>query len=207
TNALAELTLLRKIAPDNNFVKTQWMLLNLKTGHNKKVLALSIKKSAKFEEKLLYTDALALQDEWQRAENVVKNAELCADSITFKQQQATNIRQNKDQWNYYLSLVYKQQLFEPLIKNYYLQILAIKQAKIHERWQPFKSYSTKLMSESLDTHFFDAYVEITHYLGFQQKYEMGCWFLDNLSKQKIRKRYKQRLQEEKNWLRFLINSK
>lgn len=208
--ALGELGTLRKLTPNNKFIENRWMFLNLKLGHINDVLALDKKQMDIIPSKLLYTDALALNGEWEKAALILKNAATDIDSISYIQQQNIIFRQKRFLWQNYLDLVYNNHFinvddFNQL--NYFLQILTIKEAIVHERRPIFSSYAYKMVDKPLNAHFFDVYLEISHYLAFHQKFALNLRYTNKLSKLPLRKRYKQRLQEEKHWLKFLKSQK
>src|SRR5699024_4223980 len=206
--ALNELHILRNIEPKNNYIKSKWMLLNLKKGHIDKVLELSIDEIEMLSSKMLYADAYALTGKWVRADSIMHVITLNADSLAYLQRQVVNVRSNKQLWLHYLDLVYKNELFKPTAYsrlNYFLQILAAKQAIEQEQWHLFTLYIAGMSEESLNRHFFNVYLEISHYLGFRGEFDLAWNIIDRLSSKDTRKRYKRRLHKQKQWLMFLLN--
>lgn len=206
--SLRELTALTNISPQNEFIRNQWLSLSLKMGHINEVLALDKNQIIAIPSKLLYADALALNGEWKKAALIIKNAVANIDSISFMLQQNIIFRQKRFLWQYYLDLVYNNHAFKYDYSrklNYFLKILTIEEAIEHERWQQFNSYANKIVEKPLNSHFFDVYMEITHYLAFYQKFALNLRYTNKLSKLPLRKRYKQRLHEEKQWMEFLIS--
>lgn len=203
--ALAELTTLRRITPENDFVKNRWMFLSLKTGHINEVTTLNSEQIENPASKLLLADAYVLIKNKRVAQKLVRRASE-SDSIPYLLQEMINIRIDTLQWQRYLQLVYNNYYIEPESFegfNYFIQIIAIKKAIERERWQLFRRYATKIMNEPLNLHFFGVYLDVIHYLGFHKDFELAYRLVDKLSRQNLKRRYKQRIKEQKHWLVFL----
>ncbi len=204
--ALDQLQVLREIAPQDSLLKNRWLFLSLKTGKVGQALSIDEQKIKALPTKLLYADALALNSKWDSAQIIVKNAVIQADSLNFILSQALNIRKNKKQWRYYLGLVYQNNFFKPetFQQLYYrIQMLAIEKAIEKERWQIFERYAALVVSQVVNKHYFDLYLQIVHNLGYRQQFELAQRWIERISLLNLRKRYQQRLKQKKQWLEFL----
>ncbi len=206
TGALRQIDKLWTIAPRNEIVENRWIFRNLKAQNFDKVQKQFNHKSP-LSNLLLYADAFAMQAKWDSARKIVEQAAIYPDSLDFSLKQALNIRKDRTRWSYYLNLIYRDNFLADSVfqqSNIQIQLQAIEKAIDHERWTLFERYAEQLVDEALNSRYFDNYSNILHYLGYRQRFKLAKKWIEKVSELKLRRRYRQRLEQNKQWLGFLM---
>lgn len=205
--ALRHLNEAYRIKPKNLLLKSEWSFMNLKQKNIASVQNEASRQDSAMDLQLLYADAYALAEQWKTAGRFVDKAQQYyrenPDSL-FDAAIAT--RMDTLQWQYYLEMTYKDSLFGPKkFQNLYdrTQIRTIDKAISKERWDLFNTYAELLSSVPLSDKYFENYLDIIHMLAYQGNFKLASEWIDKVSLLKLRPRYVERLDNEKEWVRFL----
>lgn len=178
--------------------------MNLKQGYSEKVQEKAAGEDSLADLQLLYADAFALQNNWGKANTFVNNAKLIlgenADS-TFKA--AIETRSDSLQWQYYLSLTYQDSIYAPgkFKKLHYRTKLRMLGKAIDKGHRSLvKAYSDHMLSLPAETGYFEHYIDIIHYLAYIGETNAAKKWVAKITRLNLRKRFKERLKEQKSWI-------
>lgn len=197
------------LKPDNPFIKAEWTFLKLKQGHTDQVINIAALEDTLVDLQLLYADAYRLAGNHSSAKkHLAKGIELYnedpgPDSLS---KAALDTRLDPLQWKYYLELRYGNKLIDD--ENYpellyRSKILTIGKTIETEQWSKLITYSRLLSEFPAETRYFDRYLEMLHLLGYLQEWELADVWISKLDAMEKRQRYKERLQQQKDWITFM----
>lgn len=188
-------------------IKAQWSYHHLVNGNYQHVQQGAALTDTTVDLQLLYADAFALSGEMARARSHLKRAqklfEMRPDSIL---KPALETRRDSVQWKIYRQLTYHQSWPDSATyaqANYRTKVRSLRKAIEHEQWTKMEQYAAQLLSEPIQERYFDDYERLIHYLVFRERIEPASRFIEKLSGLSLRDRYRQRLQQQKEWLLFV----
>lgn len=199
-----------ELRPDNMMLKAEWSFRNLEAGFFEKVRQKAGLQDSNAELQLLYADALLLSGDRETASQHLKYAvqqpKLNSDPDTTLKI-ALQTRQDSTQWRQYVNLRYGKKFPGDEFDNlfYRTKIRAMQQALELEQWVLFKSYAQRMYGSAVDLRYFDTYSSMIHMLGYLQEWELAGKWLARLEVMELRQRYKDRLYQQSQWIRFLKN--
>jgi hypothetical protein len=188
-------------------VKAEWSYRHLLNGDIDKVRQTASPKDTTAELQLLYADAAAMSGKQQQAQLYIKRAqELYEQSPDSLLKPALDTRKDSTQWVMYREMTYKNQLpdsAEFTKANYRTKIRSLRKALNKEYWGSAESYARTLLPYPVQIKYFDDYLQLIHKLGFKGELEIARQWIGKLRVVKLRQRYKERLEQEQLWLKFL----
>ncbi|MEL7833313.1 hypothetical protein [Fodinibius sp. Rm-B-1B1-1] len=188
-------------------LKTEWSYRNLVSGNHGKVQQAATAKDTTVDLQFLYADAFALTKDFEKARgHMVEGERLFEENPDSLLKPALKTRSDSLQWRIYRDLTYgdllpNAKMFEEAL--YRTKIRSIRKAIDQQRWKELKSYANLLLKEPLQQKYFDDYQRLMHHLAFQGKSDLVERFMEKLLAMSLRDRYRERLQEEREWLQFL----
>jgi hypothetical protein len=191
-------------------IKTEWSYRNLMTGHPQKVAHAASFQDTTVDLQLLYADAFAMIENWEEAEKYLsRGKKLFEEKPDSLLKPALETRSDRRQWQIYRAMTYDNILpdsatFDKAVHR--TKVRSVRKAMEQERWQKMKLYADLLLEHSLEQKYFDDYRQLIHHLAFQGQVAMAEEMINKLSSTPLRMRYKERLQQERNWLEFFAPS-
>ena len=188
-------------------VKTEWTYRNLLAEHSLKVQQAVAKEDTTVDLQLLYADAFMMSDDSLQAKyHLEKARKLLSQDPDSLRKQAVETRANPWQWK-----LYRQMTYGDLLPNaadfarvkYRTKVRSLRKAIELERWTIMVDYARQLFQQEASLHYFDDYLSLIHYLGFQGEIGLAKRWIQKIKQKHLRKRYQERLEEEKQWLIFL----
>lgn len=188
-------------------VKTEWSYRNLLAGNPSRVQQAAAPKDTAVDLQLLYADAFMMtEDSLQAQQQLEKAQELFARQPDSLRKPALETRSDAWQWRLYRKVTYREQLpdsidFEKAL--YRTKVRSFRKAVEHERWTAMVGYAHQLLKQEVRLRYFDLYLSLIHYLGFQGKMKLAEKWIQKVEQKSLRDRYQQRLEQEEQWLIFL----
>jgi len=206
TGVLTALNRARTYASDVLPVKAEWSYWHLLNADYQTVQQVASLQDTAIDNQLLYADAFALSGDWNQAEeHLQKGRRLFEADPDSLMKPALETRKDREQWEIYNRITYHNQFPDSVTfatALYRTKIRSLKKAMEQEKWSSVKQYSRWLLGDPLEVRYFDEYLEAIHQLAFLEIYPLAEEFIHRLSKEALRTRYRQRLEQEREWLRF-----
>lgn len=205
--ALKSLEKALRVEEENLLIKREWAYRNLESGNILTVQFAANTQDSSAGLQLLYADAFALDKNTDIASSHINKAvSLAAARSGSAGSDAIATRSNLKQWQAYLKMSYKamlpaQEQFDSLY--YRTKVRAVQQAIKQEEWGHFKRYSHVMAELPVDERYVNDYLQMIHYLGYLQEFELARKWIAKLEKRNLRLRYEQRLKEQEEWVAFL----
>ncbi len=210
TEAIDHLNDALQLIPTKQSVKpaeSRWAYLNLKTGHPRKVAKKASRTDSSITTLLFYADALAMEGKNQSAKEYVRQAE----QLLHKHPDSTlhaalHTRKHRLLWKYYRAIVYHGNAVSDSVFNTldaHTQARALRQAINRQSWKRMKRYASAALGDSLNMIYFGTYLKVIQWLAYEGAFPLAKQWVKKIEKQPLRPRYKQRLQETKEWIHFL----
>ncbi|MGM0545600.1 MAG: hypothetical protein ACQEST_02665 [Bacteroidota bacterium] len=194
-----------------NPIKVEWSYRNLLSGNIEKVQGVASLQDTLVDLQLLYADAFAMADEWNEAkEHLEEGKQFFAENPDSLLQMAIEARSDSLQWKIYSDMTYKDIMPDStsFVKALYrTKIRSIRKAINQERWELVEEYGRVIVRDSLQSIYFDDYQKLIHHLAFLGKKELATDLVATLSDMDLRERYRERLQQEREWIHFLSDRK
>ena len=188
-------------------VKTEWTYRNLVTEHSFVVRQAAAPEDTTVDLQLLYADAFMMGDDSLQARHYLEKAQkLLSKEPNPQQKKAVETRIDPWQWKLYRQMAYKDQLPDSADfarAHYRTKIRSLRKAIEAERWTVMDRYARQLLHQEASLRYFDDYLLLIHYLGFQGEVTIAKTWIQKIEQESLRKRYKERLEQEKQWLKFL----
>lgn len=188
-------------------IKSEWGYRQLVGGHPQKVQQAASLEDTTVDLQLLYADAFALARDWEKAQKHLKKGQQLfvanPDSII---EPAVVTRMDSLQWSIYRKMTYEDQLPDSatFAKAYYrTKIRSFEKAVDKEEWASVDAYARQLSAIPLHCRYFDAYQQIIHHLAFIGNTQLAKQLMKQVMELPLRERYKERLQQEREWIEFL----
>lgn len=188
-------------------MKAEWSYRNLMTGNPQKIQQAASLQDSTLDLQLLYADAFAMTNNEERARPHLDRAEsLFEENPDSLLKPALTTRQNKRQWSIYRQMTYYNNLPDSLTfseANHRTKIRSINKAIDNEQWLLVENYTQQLIDDSLQITYFDDYLHLVHHVSFKGKVELSDQIIEQLGELSLRERYRERLQQQENWVSFL----
>jgi len=159
----------------------------------------------------LYADAFAMTGEWNKADDhLEKGQQLFFQEPDSLLRPALETRVGRRQWEIYRNLTYHSKFPDSTTfaeAHYRTKIRSIQEAIESERWERLQEYIRQLLERPLHLKYFDDYQQYIHQLAFLGKADMAQQFIEEVNALQLRKRYRDRLQQEQKWLDFMKSQK
>lgn len=188
-------------------IKAEWSYRQLMSGNPQTVQQAASRQDTTVELQLLYADAFAMTGDHTQALPFINRAKKLfvqhPDSVLAP---ALATRLNRRQWQIYRQMTYRHTLPDSsaFSEAYYrTKIRSLRKALETEQWQRVESYATQLLTIPLHLRYFDDYQDLIHQLAFLGKRELAARLIKKMSAASLRNRYRERLDQEKEWLLFL----
>jgi hypothetical protein len=192
-------------------IKTEWSFRHLMSGHPKKVQQAASLQDTIVDLQLLYADAFAMKEDYGKARKYLRRGQQLflanPDSLL---EPALATRLDTRQWEIYRRMTYANELPDSSTfaeSHYRTKIRSLKKAIDQERWGRVKIYVQQLSEIPVHQRYFDDYQKLIHNLAFRGEDEMMSRIIERLSKLPLRIRYRERLQQELDWIAFLTSLK
>ena len=194
--------------PQNDLVKDAWVRAQLHQQNYSKAADAITENDTLLTLQVLKADALFLAGKHQVADSVLMDV-----SPDLKKSKAPNfrytvqLREDSLQWNYHVMRRYQRSFpdsstFTDL--NLPNRMLSLNKALLEERDSLIISYTKMLIEHNPNPHWFDIYESAIDQIAYQGHYELAQQWIDLVSKADLRLRYRERLNEQRQWLRFLM---
>jgi hypothetical protein len=188
-------------------IKTEWSYRHLVGGYPEKVRQAATLSDTTVDLQLLSADAFAMTGNWEEAEtHLTKGQKLFVEHPDSLLKPALETRSDRRQWEIYRRMTYENILPDSAVFNEALhrtKVRGIRKAIEEQRWQKMESYAAQLLEQSLQQKYFDDYQQLIHHLAFQNKMSVDKQLLEELKELPLRNRYRDRLQQEWEWIQFL----
>jgi hypothetical protein len=190
-------------------IKTEWSYQNLINGQPQKVEQVASIRDTTVDLQLLYADAFAMTQEWDKAvDHLSKGKQLFTENPDSLLRPAIETRNDSLQWKIYRDLTYRDILpdsaaFVKILHR--TKIRSIRKAIKQERWNLVEKYGRLIARDPFQPRYFDDYQKLVHHLAFQRNDNLVKRFIKKLSAMPLRDRYRERLQQERRWLEFISN--
>ena len=192
-------------------IKTEWSYRNLIEGHPEKVRQAATLSDTTVDLQLLYADAFAMTDNREEAKaHLSKGQKLFAEKPDSLLKPALETRSDLRQWEIYRQLTYDNILPDSTTFGEVLhrtKVRTIRKAIEQDRWDKMKLYAGQLLEESLQQKYFDDYQLLTHHLAFHNDINLAEQLIKKLKELSLRNRYRERVQQEREWIQFLKGNK
>jgi tetratricopeptide (TPR) repeat protein len=210
TKAIRHLNEALKIIPAKQAAKSaesRWAYLNLKTGHPQKVAQRANRSDSSITDLMFYADAFAMDGKMQAAKEYVhRAARLLHKHPDSTLQAALHTRKHSTLWDHYRAIIYRSKPVSDSVFNIldvHTQARALRQAINRQNWKQMKHYASVALGDSLNTIYFDTYLKVIQWVAYEGEIPLAKRWVRKIEKQPLRLRYKQRLQESKEWIGFL----
>jgi tetratricopeptide (TPR) repeat protein len=187
--------------------ESRWAYLNLKTGHPQKVTPKASRTDSSITALMFYADAFAMDGKDQTAKRYIHRAvRLLHKHPDSTLQAALNTRKSSTLWRYYRTMIYNDKPVSDSVFNIldaHTQARALRQAVNRQSWKRMKRYASVALGDPLNMIYFDTYLRMIQWLAYKGEIPLAKQWVRKIEKQSLRPRYKQRLNESKEWIRFL----
>lgn len=197
---------LYQMAPDNLIIKRKWLTYKLEQGDYGDVISSIPENDSIPAFGVLKADAFAMLKNWDAAYNQFeKTWELLPRSYKY----SLELRKDTLNWGYFNSVRYDKKI--PIggdlgERNYSNQLVAIQTAIELIRFGYLASYSASAWEYPLNTDWFGTYEVLIDRLIFLNEFSEAEKWIEALSQSELRPRYKERLQEQREWFNFSSNN-
>lgn len=188
-------------------IKTEWSYRNLVNGYSQKLRQAATLSDTTVDLQLLYADAFAMSGDWGKAIKYLNEGQrLYEESPDSLLKLGLETRSDSVQWKIYRDMTYANLLPDDITfakALYRTKIRSIRKAIEQEQWEKVANYGRLLLKETLQQRYFDDYQRLIHHLAFQKESTLAGRFIEKLSVMPLRERYRERLQQEREWIMFL----
>lgn len=198
---------LYRLDKDNLLVKREWSKLMLKSGKYRSVYDGITDSDTSLTLQLIKADALFLDGERKAAEHHLRRIK-----PRIEQSEALNLkysyalRSDSLFWTAHTDRRYRNRLPELSVYeqlNYPNQILSIARAADLDQYTLLSDYSKILLGHPASADWFDIYEVMLEELIYNGAFDLSEQWLQKISSLDLRARYRERLQETKEWKAFL----
>lgn len=207
SGAIAALSELKEIDPEQYNPTLLWMLWNLKARQPKLVIDEPVQDQERIEAHLLSADAYRMDGQPQQArESLYKAIALADQQADTTLDEAIAVRLDSLQWNLDLRVRYRNALLDSteFKQAYYrTKIRTLKNALASDSVAVHLTmYARKLAELPQDMDHFDTYLSIIHRLVHTRNFTEADKWIEKLSSQKLSLRLREQLQQQKEWLEY-----
>ncbi|MBO6522848.1 MAG: hypothetical protein JJ971_03410 [Balneolaceae bacterium] len=198
---------LYQMAPENTIIKQKWLQYHLRfDGYESIVEKVSLNDSIP-QFLLMKADAFAFQGDWDRAYIELENAwDVLPDPSPGNFRYSFELRADTLNWKVFIRSRYQDLLPNAVSSNFNLpnKILLSQKAIELQRLDVLPAYSALLINEELNTDWFNQYLSLIDRLVFLKEFEEARQWVDLVSALELRPRYQERLQQQQEWLQFMM---
>lgn len=206
--ALPKVEELNRMAPENLVIKQKWLQYQLRfKGYKNVIEEVSLNDSIP-QFLLMKADAFAFQEDWDQAYNELENAwNILPDPSPGNFKYSFELRSDTLNWKVFIRSRYQDQLPNTVSSNINLpnKILLSQKAIELERLDLLPTFPNILAQEELNTDWFNQYLSLIDQLVFLKEFEVAQQWINHVSTLELRPRYLERLQQQQEWLEFMIN--
>ncbi len=187
-------------------IKTEWSYRNLVGGQPLKVRQAATLSDTTVDLQLLYADAFAMVGNLEMADrHLSEGQKLYEGNPDSLLKPALETRINRRQWEIYREMTYNNTLpdsasFDEAL--YRTKVRSVRKVIEQERWDEMQLYAALLLGKSLQRKYFDDYQQLIHHLAFQNDMNLVEQLIEQLRELPLRNRYRDRLQQEGEWMQF-----
>ncbi len=210
SRSLESIKTLYTLDPTNPLVKREWSTLMLKSGTYRPVYEAITESDSSLTLQLIKGDALILDGRRKAAERHLREIKPRLDRSRARNlNYSYALRSDSLFWTAHTNRRYRNILpelsvFERL--NYPNQILSIARAAELDQYTLLSEYSRILLDEPASSDWFDLYEAMLEELIYNEAFNLAEQWLQKISSLDLRARYRERLQETKEWKAFLEDS-
>lgn len=208
--ALATINQLYELDTSNKLVKRDWLREQLLNENYATALYTFDETDSLLTLQLLKSDALFLNGDVAAAEELRDELKPRIENSTARNfKYSYELRSDSVQWSYFLNNRYKNMLPSPdqfselNLPNLMLIILKAVELEKEEKLLLSSFYSSLVFKQELSEDWFDIYDLLVERLIFMEEFEEARLWIQALSKVDLRDRYQERLQELKEWDKFI----
>ena len=201
--ALSVIDALYAMVPENLIIKRKWIRYQLENGNLDGAFNSIAREDSLSTFSFLKADAAALSGDWERAYNQLKTI---GSSVSQNFIYSFQLREDSLQWNYFLGTRYQNKI--PLISDFtYLntsnQLLSIEKAiEMNHYSGVLPAFSDLAFQREKNLDWFNTYETIIDRLVFLNEFGEAQNWITEIEQLPLRPRYQERLQEQKEWMRF-----
>tara|TARA_R110000868_G_scaffold306734_4_gene568179 strand:- start:49536 stop:51560 length:2025 start_codon:yes stop_codon:yes gene_type:complete len=199
---------LYEMAPENITIKQKWAQYQLEFGKYDRVINGITENDSIPNTSILKADAFALNKDWEQAYHQLEHVwNSLPANLPRSFKYSFMLRKDTLQWNSFNSIRYNNSALtsdsftEMNLPN---QMLALQSGIEFELNPNLVDYSLIASAQSKNQDWFDIYELLIDRLIFLEEFDLAQSWIDHVSEIELRPRYLERLQEQKEWLEFLL---
>lgn len=190
-------------------IKTEWSFRNLEQNQPEKVQRAASLADTSAELQLLYADAFALTGQINSARKYLrKGQQLYAENPDSLLEPAIATRLDEHQWQIYRDLAYRNILPDSATFHrvyYRTKVRSIEKSLKQGKRKQFIKYLVWFSELPYHSRYFDQYVQMIHNAGMIGEIELAQKMIKDIAGLQLRKKYRMRLEQEREWVNFLKN--
>lgn len=192
--------------PDNSFLRQEWMRYHLDFGNYGTVSRYELTQDSLPTLLILKADAYALQGAWEKGYDELTRAwEKLPYPFPPSFEHTFEIRVDTTNWTMLNAARYLELIPPSGSRNLSTstEMVIMSEAIQQNKAASVTSYAHSLFDMEKDLRFFSLYLEMIDRLIYLHHYEIAQHWLDELSEMDLRPRYRERLQEQQEWLEYV----
>ena len=206
TDALAAISELHDLDPNNLLVKQEWIRSVLLEGNYESVIESFGDEDSLLIFGILKADALALSGDWSSATETLLSFKPEIDTIGERKfKYSYEMREDSLNWSSLLNARYHNKLPSPTTfstLNTPVQMLIIAESLDMDNDSLFTEYSSIAIDQALTQDWFDIYESLTDRLSYLGEFELAEQWIRSIQQLELRARYQERLKEQIEWMNF-----
>jgi len=207
SRALARLNELKRIEPEEPYPKLLWLSWSLQAGNVESVIRQADPADTLIDAHLFYADAFRLDGRAGNAgEHLNRAIELVAQKEDTTYGDILANRLDSLQWSYDLAVRYDHKALDPAdFRNayYLIKIRSLRNALKENYTGLIEEYSRLLHGLPVGIKYFETYLSMIHRLAHAGSHDPAADWLGKLSQADLNLRYRERLQQEREWLAWI----
>ena len=198
---------LHQMHPENLIIKREWVYNQFKTENYTDVISAIDAQDTTITFSLFRADAFALNNEWEVAFELLSVLEPELNTVTESAYKYSyTLRSDSLQWVTFLNYRYRNTLpnsvdFESLSPPN--KVLSQSRANELNDDRLFTEFANQLIQGSLSAEWFDIYESTIDRLVFLGKFDLAQQWIEKVSELQLRARYKERLEQQREWFKFV----
>lgn len=206
--ALPKIEKLNQMAPENLLIKQKWLQYQLRFEEYKNVVEQVSLNDTIPQFHLMKADAFAFQGDWDQAYNELENVwDILPHASLGNFKYSFELRSDTLNWVVFIRSRYQDQLPNAVSSNINLPnlVLLAQRAIELERFDLLSTFPAILAREELNADWFNQYLSLIDRLVFLKDFEVAQQWIDHVSALELRPRHEERLQQQQEWLEFMMS--
>lgn len=208
SDALPLVEQLYEMAPQNLTIKQKWLVYQLEFGNYEAVINTIETQDSIPLFTILKADAYALSGDWELAYDELETTlSLFPNNLPSSFKYSFDLRSDTTQWSTFNSVRYFNKIpfgYDIADRNLPNQLIAIQKAIELNSLGYLAAYSSVAFDQPKDSDWFGIYELLIDRLIFIREFGEAQRWMDAISELQLRPRYLERLQEQQEWLVFLL---